>query len=534
MSDGFPDRLTQLRARWQGDPTSRIFLQLAEEYRHLGRVKDALEVLETGLEEHPGYLSALVAKGRCHLELGEAESARAVLERVVQQDATQMVANKLLVRAYLETGEPERARQRLDLYSLLNDSDPEIEELRRRVVEMNRRPRAADSPRSAESAERPRMDPTLPPLEGLRPAKPLAGARQGAPPPAEPSAAPAPAAPPADLFDLGPPVASSPAGNELFELAELPAAPLPPPVAATAEASVLAADLSAMEAPALELPAGPAENAEDAEDISDAAWVARGNGDLFPDPAPEESRRRYLAGLLAEGIFWFGAAEELASAAAVEIAEPLEHSEGLKRPATAALIPPAEPAAPLPAVPLAPPFPAAYPSPPFPAHDLDLDTLAEPVRPWQLLGGEGETAERAPREGERTLPGGAPFAEPSDAWEAASTAPEEEVRPPAATATLGNLYLRQGHREEAERIFRQVLTREPGNLAAREALERIGAQHEPPPPLSPLTAAQLLAGYQPGAAGEAATATATRKARKVFLLQSYLARLRQPWSRNVS
>jgi tetratricopeptide (TPR) repeat protein len=139
MTDGvFPDRLTQLRARWEADPASRIFLQLAEEYRHLGRVQDALAVLDKGLAEHPGYLSALVAKGRCHIELADGESARVVLERVVKQDATQMVANKLLVRAYLETGEPARARERLDLYSLLNDSDPEIADLRRQIKAMDR------------------------------------------------------------------------------------------------------------------------------------------------------------------------------------------------------------------------------------------------------------------------------------------------------------------------------------------------------------------------------------------------------------
>ncbi|HSJ75213.1 MAG TPA: tetratricopeptide repeat protein, partial [Gemmatimonadales bacterium] len=139
MTDGvFPDRLTQLRARWESDPASRIFLQLAEEYRHLGRVQDALAVLDKGLQEHPGYLSALVAKGRCHLELADGESARVVLERVVKQDATQMVANKLLVRAYLETGDPVKARERLDLYSLLNDSDPEIEDLRRRIRQLER------------------------------------------------------------------------------------------------------------------------------------------------------------------------------------------------------------------------------------------------------------------------------------------------------------------------------------------------------------------------------------------------------------
>ena len=43
---------------------------------------------------------------------------------------------------------------------------------------------------------------------------------------------------------------------------------------------------------------------------------------------------------------------------------------------------------------------------------------------------------------------------------------------PAATATLGELYLRQGHLGEAERIFREVLRREPDNAAAREGLAR--------------------------------------------------------------
>src|SRR5690349_20108071 len=160
MSDGaFSDRLSQLRNRWESDPSSRIFLQLAEEYRHQGRVKEALEVLERGLKEHPGYLSALVAKGRCLLELGEPEEARGVLERVVKQDATQMVANKLLVRAYLDTGDPDKARERLDLYSLLNDSDPEIEELRRRI-------RSMEQPPEVQRPDPTPRPPAMPPFPG--------------------------------------------------------------------------------------------------------------------------------------------------------------------------------------------------------------------------------------------------------------------------------------------------------------------------------------------------------------------------------
>lgn len=57
-----------------------------------------------------------------------------------------------------------------------------------------------------------------------------------------------------------------------------------------------------------------------------------------------------------------------------------------------------------------------------------------------------------------------------------------------ATVTLGQLYLQQGHREEAEQIFRQVLERDPGNATAQEALARVSTlpveieePAEPPP-----------------------------------------------------
>jgi tetratricopeptide (TPR) repeat protein len=51
------------------------------------------------------------------------------------------------------------------------------------------------------------------------------------------------------------------------------------------------------------------------------------------------------------------------------------------------------------------------------------------------------------------------------------------AEPPAddvglVTVTLGNLYLLQGHRAEAERIFRRILRTDPDNGAARQALAR--------------------------------------------------------------
>jgi tetratricopeptide (TPR) repeat protein len=461
MTDSaFPDRLTQLKSRWESDPSSRIFLQLAEEYRHQGRVKEALSVLDRGLKEHPGYLSALVAKGRCHLELGEPEPARTVLERVVKQDPTQMVANKLLVRAYLDTGEPEKARERLDLYSLLNDSDPEIEELRRRL-------RAMEPPQAASTSGRPSS-------VGIVPPRPAGGD---------------------DIFDLGaPPAPAAPSSQRADE----PFADLWPPPTRAAQGPQAASASQPPEPP-------------DSQEPNDV---------LFPGLASRESRNRYLRALTSEGLFF------------PDLIPPAE-----PEPEPAAVVPQAVPAVvPEPGPAFAP---EAEPSWALPAEAPEPPEFPEPA------SFEPEPFEPALFEPAKLEP--TPF-EPEPAAE------------PIATATLGEIYLRQGHRDEAERIFREVLRREPESSAAREGLARLGpaapamaaeaaaatllmpvmprVPQAPPPVASPvpepapagrpLEARDLLARFpaEPGAG--------SAKARKVFLLNSYLQRLRRGGERDVS
>jgi tetratricopeptide (TPR) repeat protein len=440
MSDGaFPDRLTQLKNRWEADPSSRVFLQLAEEYRHQGRVKDALAVLDRGLKEHPGYLSALVAKGRCHLELGEPETARGVLERVVKQDATQMVANKLLVRAYLDTGEPEKARERLDLYSLLNDSDPEIEELRRRLRAMEQPPQATPT------SDRRRF--------------------------------PEAAAPAGDVFDLGFAAPSAPprqGADDLFELE----APAPRPAAAVAAVAPAAS-------------AEPAAEAAEPE-AADAADV------LFPGLASRERRSRYLRALAAEGLFGFEAPAEHPPEPAAAVVPPAPVSLDDTAPALEAHVA-AEPAW---------EAPAAVPIFPSPALPAELAPGLEPMVPEEMMAEETEP-------------------EPAFDLAAPAAVAEPAAGERAATATLGEIYLRQGHLGEAKRIFDEVLRREPDSAAALHGLTQLASRREERRPLS---GHDLLAGYEPGEEGGEMEV----KARRAFLLNSYLKRLRRGGQRDVS
>ena len=129
-----PTSLDALHQRWKVDPTPQLSLHLADELGRHNRQAEAVEVLEQTLRAHPEHVAAQVALGRVRLALGQHLPASQVLEKVVTDDPTHLVANKLLVNLYLDLGKEKQARDRLDLYALLNESDPDIEQLERKFA----------------------------------------------------------------------------------------------------------------------------------------------------------------------------------------------------------------------------------------------------------------------------------------------------------------------------------------------------------------------------------------------------------------
>lgn len=145
MSDaGQPNyRLQDLKQRWEQNPSSRLYLQLAEEYRKSGQPAEAVVVLEEGLRSRPNDLSAYVALGKTRLELQQVSEAVDALHAVIAKDPAHLVANKLLLEAHLLAGDRDRAQERLDLYRLLNDRDPELEHLSFRLDQLRRAAKAS-------------------------------------------------------------------------------------------------------------------------------------------------------------------------------------------------------------------------------------------------------------------------------------------------------------------------------------------------------------------------------------------------------
>lgn len=124
--------LTDLQDRWRNERTPQAGLRLAEEWQRQGdrgRAELVLDEVEEHLAGDPRDLASRVALGSARIALDQPAAAARALEQVVEKDPTHLRANKLLVEVYLELDQRERARDRLDLYRLLNEGDPEIEAL---------------------------------------------------------------------------------------------------------------------------------------------------------------------------------------------------------------------------------------------------------------------------------------------------------------------------------------------------------------------------------------------------------------------
>src|SRR5215471_9388575 len=113
-------RIRDLKRRLELEPSSRLFVALAEEYRKTGRLADALSTLQKGLLAHPNYLSAHVALGRAYLEAGQITEAIATFSKVLSSDPGNLVSAKSLADIHMSRGDSVEAVKKYKLYRALS------------------------------------------------------------------------------------------------------------------------------------------------------------------------------------------------------------------------------------------------------------------------------------------------------------------------------------------------------------------------------------------------------------------------------
>jgi tetratricopeptide (TPR) repeat protein len=178
-------RIDDLRRRVQRDPASIAFAQLAEECRRAGHFQEAVDVCRTGLDLHPGYLSARVTLGRALIELNDLDIALAELQHVLKAAPENLAAIRGIAEIHHRQGSLAEALAQYRAALALARNDPDLQ---RTVDELARKVEPLPPPASADGLSFEQMQNEF--LQNL--------------PPPPPVKAPAPEPPPAPTVDPEP------------------------------------------------------------------------------------------------------------------------------------------------------------------------------------------------------------------------------------------------------------------------------------------------------------------------------------------
>lgn len=126
--DQHPPQLREQIRRLQEDPKSRVFAPLAENYRRLGNVEQAIEVCKKGLEHHPDYPSGRLALAKCYIDTKKFEDAKRELERVIQLSPENLLAHRLLADMLLSLEDRKGAIHHYKMALLLAPEDVALHE----------------------------------------------------------------------------------------------------------------------------------------------------------------------------------------------------------------------------------------------------------------------------------------------------------------------------------------------------------------------------------------------------------------------
>ena len=114
------DRLRELQEKFEENPR-RYFAPLANEYRKGGQPKRAIEICRAQLAQMPGHMSGQIVFGQALYEAGEFDEARQVFERALTLDPENLIALRTLGDMSLQSGDTVQARS---WYTRLLDADP--------------------------------------------------------------------------------------------------------------------------------------------------------------------------------------------------------------------------------------------------------------------------------------------------------------------------------------------------------------------------------------------------------------------------
>lgn len=102
------------------DPNSQVFAPLAEAYRGMGMLQEALKTVTAGVQRHPQFVGGLVTYGKILRELGEVKKAMEALKKATSLAPENILAHHLLAEVYLASKNPKEALKSFKMVLFLN------------------------------------------------------------------------------------------------------------------------------------------------------------------------------------------------------------------------------------------------------------------------------------------------------------------------------------------------------------------------------------------------------------------------------
>ncbi|MBI4925729.1 MAG: hypothetical protein HY843_07375 [Bdellovibrio sp.] len=132
----YPPLLISYLKKYQQDPTSRVFAPLAEAYRKMGFVDDAIEIAREGLLINPSFISGKVALARAYCDKKLFSEVIQTLVPVIRDIPDNLIAQRLLADSFLMLN---RVSEALNCYKTLLYFNPLDTETAKLVYELETR-----------------------------------------------------------------------------------------------------------------------------------------------------------------------------------------------------------------------------------------------------------------------------------------------------------------------------------------------------------------------------------------------------------
>lgn len=115
--------LSKYSLKYQKNPRSRVFAPLAETYRKLGMLDEAVEILQKGIKIHPSYVLGYIVLANCHYDLQNYEMAYNTIRSFVPGNLENLSLQKLFARTCMQLGYLDEALTTYKNLLLLNPKD---------------------------------------------------------------------------------------------------------------------------------------------------------------------------------------------------------------------------------------------------------------------------------------------------------------------------------------------------------------------------------------------------------------------------